>query len=132
MTTISNRLLTQTDCIPPDDDLRMLFEQFGLVSRSHLMTQVLRHSWKAARVSDVALLIDGETGTGKQVLAQAIHGLDGKRSSHPFVTVHCGTVQESLAEANCSDTAAAHFPGRLGTGKAFSIVRIRAHCFSTT
>lgn len=63
------------------------------------MLPTLRQAWKAARVSDAGLLIEGETGTGKQVLAQAVHQLDEKRRAHRFVTVHCGNIPESLAES---------------------------------
>jgi two-component system, NtrC family, response regulator AtoC len=45
------------------------------------------------------VLIEGETGTGQQVLAQAICQLDQKRRSRPFVTVHCSTISEALAES---------------------------------
>jgi transcriptional regulator with PAS, ATPase and Fis domain len=44
-------------------------------------------------------MLEGETGTGKQVLAQAIHLLDQKRRPFPFVTAHCSTINESLAES---------------------------------
>jgi transcriptional regulator with GAF, ATPase, and Fis domain len=50
-------------------------------------------------VSDLTVLVEGETGTGKQVLAQGIHELDEKRHAAPFVTVHCGTISEALAES---------------------------------
>src|SRR5271163_4254564 len=63
------------------------------------MTPVLRVAYKAAQVSDIAVLLEGETGTGKQVLAQAIHKLDQKRRAFSFVTVHCSTISESLAES---------------------------------
>src|SRR5215831_11357512 len=63
------------------------------------MTSVLQCAYKAAQVSDVTVLLEGETGTGKQVLARAIHSLDAKRSAFPFVTLHCCTVSESLAES---------------------------------
>ncbi len=63
------------------------------------MTPVLQRAYKAALVSDTTVLLQGETGTGKQVLASAIHRLDEKRSRFPFVTVHCSTVSESLAES---------------------------------
>lgn len=48
-------------------------------------------------MSDATLLIEGETGSGKQVLAETICQLDPKRYRHPFVVIHCGTLQESLA-----------------------------------
>jgi transcriptional regulator with GAF, ATPase, and Fis domain len=63
------------------------------------MTPVLQCAYKAAQVSDITVLLQGETGTGKQVLACAIHNLDQKRRKFEFVTVHCGTVSESLAES---------------------------------
>lgn len=63
------------------------------------MTPVLQCAYKAARVSDTTVLLQGETGTGKQVLARAIHCLDEKRCRFPFVTVHCSTVSETLAES---------------------------------
>src|SRR5262245_6111650 len=84
---------------PTDQDLRLTFEKLGFVTASAAMLPLLRRARKAADVSDVTILLEGETGTGKQVLAQAIHQLDQKRNSHPFVTVHCGTISEALAES---------------------------------
>lgn len=63
------------------------------------MDPVLHCAYKAAQVSDTTVLLQGETGTGKQVLARAIHSLDQKRSRFAFVTVHCSTVTETLAES---------------------------------
>lgn len=82
-----------------DDELRAIFAQLGFVTCSSTMTPLLRRAKKAADVSDVTILLDGETGTGKQVLAQAIHKLDQKRSGLAFVTVHCSTITEALAES---------------------------------
>lgn len=63
------------------------------------MHAVLQCAYKAAQVSDTTVLLQGETGTGKQILARAIHSLDQKRGRFAFVTVHCSTVTESLAES---------------------------------
>jgi len=63
------------------------------------MNAVLQCAYKAAQVSDTTVTLQGETGTGKQVLARAIHALDQKRSRYAFVTVHCSTISESLAES---------------------------------
>lgn len=63
------------------------------------MDSVLHCAYKAAQVSDATVLLQGETGTGKQVLAHAIHSLDQKRCRFAFVTVHCSTVTETLAES---------------------------------
>ena len=83
-----------------NDELRQMFGDIGFVTgSSNNMAVVLRLAHKAAQISDIAVLIEGETGTGKQVLAQAIHQLDQKRRAFGFITVHCSTVSESLAES---------------------------------
>jgi transcriptional regulator with GAF, ATPase, and Fis domain len=84
---------------PNSDELREIFSKFGFVSTGSRMMPVLQCAYKAAQVSDMTVLLQGETGTGKQVLARAIHSLDQKRCRFEFVTVHCGTVSESLAES---------------------------------
>ena len=82
-----------------DLDLLRTFDGLGFVTRSSNVVPVLRQARRAAEVSDLTVLVEGETGTGKQVLAQGIHELDEKRHAAPFVTVHCGTISEALAES---------------------------------
>jgi transcriptional regulator with GAF, ATPase, and Fis domain len=82
-----------------DYELRRIFGELGFIALSEPMVAVLRQAGKAACLSDITVLLEGETGTGKQVLANAIHQLDQKRRSHPFVTVHCSTIHETLAES---------------------------------
>lgn len=81
------------------EGLRQVFAEMGFVTGSETLLPVLRQAYKAASVSDVTVLLEGETGTGKQVLARAIHHLDQKRRAYPFVTVHCSTITEPLAES---------------------------------
>ncbi|HEV2387318.1 MAG TPA: sigma 54-interacting transcriptional regulator [Candidatus Acidoferrales bacterium] len=81
------------------EGLRRLFAELGFVTGSETLLPVLRQAYKAASASDVTILLEGETGTGKQVLARAIHQLDQKRRAFPFVTVHCSTITEALAES---------------------------------
>jgi len=82
-----------------NDELREIFARVGFVTASDATLPILQQAFKAALASDVTVLLEGETGTGKLVLAQAIHHLDPKRSSFPFVTAHCSTINESLAES---------------------------------
>jgi two-component system, NtrC family, response regulator PilR len=82
-----------------DEGIQLSFSRVGFVTCKPSVTAVLRRAWKAADASDVTVLIQGETGSGKQVLAQGIHELDRKRSSRPFITVHCSTISEALAES---------------------------------
>jgi two-component system, NtrC family, response regulator PilR len=84
---------------PDIETLRATFSKLGFITTCERMNPVLHRAYKAAQVSDTTVLLQGETGTGKQVLARAIHGLDQKRYLNPFVTVHCSTVAENLAES---------------------------------
>jgi DNA-binding NtrC family response regulator len=85
--------------IPSAEKLRDIFCRLGFVTNCRNMDPVLQCAYKAAQVSDTTVLLQGETGTGKQVLARAIHSLDQKRCHFAFVTVHCSTVTETLAES---------------------------------
>ncbi len=102
---------------PPDDELAKLFGELGLVARSPRMLGLLRQAWKAAQVSDVPLLSEGTTGTGKTVLARAIHRLDPKRADHEFVTVHCCTIQQALAESELFGHERGAFSGAVSERK---------------
>jgi two-component system, NtrC family, response regulator PilR len=100
--------------LPELEELRATFADMGLVTRSARMTPVLERAYKAARVSDATVLLQGETGTGKQVVARAIHCLDEKRKNFPFVTVHCSTVNEDLAESELFGHRRGSFSGAIG------------------
>jgi len=65
-----------------------------IVGVGPLMDQLRAEVLKAASV-DVDVLIIGETGTGKQLIAEAIHG-NSSRSQGPFVSINCGALEESL------------------------------------
>ena len=76
-----------------------MFARLGFFTSSGVMMPILRQAYKAAVLSDVTILLEGETGTGKQILAYAIHQLDQNRRSFPFITAHCSTISEALAES---------------------------------
>ena len=97
--------------LPDPDRLREIFANLGFITTGSRMTPVLQCAYKAAQVSDTTILLQGETGTGKQVLARAIHSLDQKRCRFPFVTVHCSTVSESLAESELFGHSKGSFSG---------------------
>jgi transcriptional regulator with GAF, ATPase, and Fis domain len=86
-------------CDDSSDSVRRKFAALGFVTASDAALPLLQQAAKAAAVSDVTILLEGETGTGKRVLAQAIHHLDEKRKHYPFVTAHCSTISEGLAES---------------------------------
>jgi len=69
----------------------------GLIGAGPAMEAVYRLTRKVARTNASVLLL-GETGTGKEMIATAIHRLS-MRSSGPFVRVNCGALSESLLES---------------------------------
>ncbi len=71
--------------------------RYGIVSVNTAMQQILDLLPRIAR-SAAPVLISGETGTGKELLAQAIHRLSDRKSKR-FVTVHCGALSETLLES---------------------------------
>jgi DNA-binding NtrC family response regulator len=68
-----------------------------IVTRNAGMDAVLRTARKAA-TSTIPVLIEGESGVGKELIARAIHG-SGERSSKPFVAVNCGAIPDNLVES---------------------------------
>jgi DNA-binding NtrC family response regulator len=68
-----------------------------VVTRSAAMQPVLKSAEKAA-ASVIPVLIEGESGVGKELVARAIHG-SGARRAKPFVAVNCGALPENLVES---------------------------------
>jgi DNA-binding NtrC family response regulator len=68
-----------------------------IVTRSEVMAGVMRTARKAA-ASTIPVLIEGESGVGKELFARAIHG-SGERKSKPFVAVNCGAIPDNLVES---------------------------------
>jgi DNA-binding NtrC family response regulator len=74
---------------------RLVFED--LIASSSEMRQVVRLGERAAQ-SNIPILIEGESGVGKELVARAIQG-SSDRSGRPFVTVNCGAIPENLVES---------------------------------
>ena len=68
-----------------------------LVSRSEEMSRIVRLGERAAK-STIPVLIEGESGVGKELIARAIQGASDRRGK-PFVTVNCGALPENLVES---------------------------------
>jgi DNA-binding NtrC family response regulator len=68
-----------------------------IITRSDAMRHVLRQAEKAA-ASNIPVLIEGESGVGKEMIARAIHG-SGERRAKPFVAVNCGAIPDNLVES---------------------------------
>src|SRR5262245_2673259 len=68
-----------------------------VITRSEAMQPVLKAAEKAA-ASAIRVLIEGESGAGKELIARAIHG-SGARRAKPFIAVNCGAMPETLVES---------------------------------
>jgi len=68
-----------------------------IITRSERMQAVLRVAEKAA-ASAIPVLIEGESGVGKELIARAVHG-SSERRAKPFVAVNCGAIPENLVES---------------------------------
>jgi len=76
-----------------------LLDQTGIATQSPNMLRLLAQARKAANVCDAPIIIEGETGTGKQLLAEAVHKMDPKRRHRPFISVNCAAITGTLAES---------------------------------
>jgi DNA-binding NtrC family response regulator len=74
---------------------RLTFDD--LIAKSGEMRQVFRLGTRAAQ-SNIPILIEGESGAGKELIARAIQG-SSDRSGRPFITVNCGAIPENLIES---------------------------------
>jgi two-component system, NtrC family, response regulator len=84
----------------------------GVVASSPEMLKVCHLAERVAR-SDVSVLLSGESGTGKDVLARAIHGWS-PRKDHPFVAINCGAIPENLLESELFGHEKGSFTGAIG------------------
>ena len=79
-------------------------------------TEKMREQIYIAAGTGATVLIEGETGTGKELVAHAIHDLSG-RSSFPFVRVNCSAIPESLMESEFFGYEEGSFTGGLKGGR---------------
>ncbi|WP_407704407.1 two-component system response regulator GlrR [Winslowiella arboricola] len=81
----------------------------SIVTRSPLMLRLLEQARMVAQ-SDVSVLINGQSGTGKEVLAQAIHAAS-PRAGKGFIAINCGALPEQLLESELFGHAKGAFTG---------------------
>ena len=86
-------------------------DDLGLLGRSDAMTR-LRAMVRRLGPSTVSVLVLGPTGTGKELVARALHG-SSKHSRGPFVPIHCGALPASLLESELFGHLKGSFTGAL-------------------
>jgi PAS domain S-box-containing protein len=78
-------------------ELDSRFQLGDMVSRSNSMHEIFKILPQVAD-SESTVLLQGETGTGKELIARAIHGLSSRREN-PFVAINCGALPDTLLES---------------------------------
>jgi two-component system C4-dicarboxylate transport response regulator DctD len=100
----AERLRRRLEQLSPDEDGR-----FGMVGRSRAMQDLYEQIGAVAR-SDAPVLVWGETGSGKELVARAIHA-ESARARSPFVAVNAGALGDALLESELFGHAKGAFTG---------------------
>ncbi len=85
------------DSALPETSLLIRYRNAGLYGRSPRFVELLRAT-EAATKCDARVLLVGKTGTGKELVARAIHHF-GARANGPFVAINCGAIPHALLES---------------------------------
>ncbi|MFQ5632730.1 MAG: sigma-54 interaction domain-containing protein, partial [bacterium] len=102
---------------PPirENTLLQKYEAIGLLGRSKPFIELL-HAVEAAARCDVRVLLEGQSGTGKEMIARAIHQFSA-RSNAPFVAIDCGAIPENLVESELFGHVKGAFTGAISERK---------------
>jgi two-component system response regulator AtoC len=98
-------------------ELRERYRFENIVGHSEAMEKVYRLIEKMSGISSNVLIV-GETGTGKELVARAIH-YNSERSDRPFVAVNCGALTESLLESELFGHLKGAFTGAIANQEGF-------------
>ncbi|MGH9621207.1 MAG: sigma-54-dependent transcriptional regulator [Bryobacteraceae bacterium] len=109
------QLLEENRALRSSLDAKYGFE--SIIGRSRSLLYVLDMAARAAQ-TDATVVIHGETGTGKELLAKAVH-FNSRRREKPFVTINCGAIPKDLLESELFGHVKGSFTGAVAhrTGK---------------
>jgi DNA-binding NtrC family response regulator len=107
------RLRTHHDYLITERDEQ--FDHYGIVGRSRAIQDVVRTARVVAQSRSTVLIV-GETGTGKELVARAIHDWSAQREM-PLVRVNCAAIPETLIESELFGHVRGAFTGAVGNKK---------------
>ncbi len=99
-----NKIVERKEILQENRDLREIIAEVNPVSFCSMIggsekMQKVYHVVQSVATSNATILVTGESGTGKGLVARAIHETDQNRSQKPFVEVSCGALSETLLES---------------------------------
>ena len=109
---VARRALEQKRLVEENRSLKQQVKPPSLVGQSNALLEVFKQVARAAQ-SDVPVLINGETGTGKEMVARSLHQRS-RRAAAPFIAVDCNAIAESLMESELFGHARGAFTGATG------------------
>ncbi len=95
------------------DELHKLASEFNIIMADDSPLKELLLLCKKVATRKISVLLEGETGTGKEVLARFIHA-NSPRFGNPFITINCGALTESLLESELFGHEKGAFTGSQG------------------
>lgn len=102
-------------------------QKFNIIGKSKAIKDLVDIMMQVSQ-SDISVLIQGESGTGKDVFARAIHGYS-TRTNHQLVNVNCGAIPEGLLESELFGHKKGSFTGAIENRKGYFEVADRGTLF---
>jgi len=97
--------------------LKLMNVKYGIIGSSKPILDAVGKLLQASP-TDLTILITGETGTGKEIFANAVHGLSN-RKKHSFISVNCGAIPETLLESELFGHEKGAFTGAVEQRKGY-------------
>jgi len=113
---------------PPETVVGQHFHRYGIVGHSRAIAEVIRRI-ELVSATRSTVLITGETGTGKELVARAVHHRSAQRDM-PFIKVNCAAIPETLLESELFGHVRGAFTDATGTRRGKFSLANRGSIFS--